>query len=241
MIDLGYDDESTPLVVATIPPRIEEDTAERKTLSNTAVKVVVAMVGMLAIVSLVGDISGNDVRSSTVALVNRKDPALNPVTGDVKECPNECQYKGSQKTEWVAGGQTYDHGTRWNGHWEHRTWSETSGRKCCRDAGQDICHLNSYGNTCNCKDAANAAEANGDVNKANDLKEPCYIDTRCNPFQTVQDGKCKGKPGAVCDNAFTNIYSDTKCLPGICTEGYKCCQDFGQRTCQPNVQSSGWH
>ena len=236
MVDMGYDDEATPLVVATITPGIKEDTAERKPTSNTAVKFIVALVGMLAIGSLVFVISGNDDRSSTVALVNRKD--LNPVTGDVKECPNECQYQGTQKSKWVEGGRTYDHGMWWPGHREQGTWSEVGGRKCCRDAGQDICHLNGYGNTCNCNDGAAAAEANGDTNKANDLREPCYIDTRCNPFQTVQDGKCKGKPGTVCDNAFTNNNPDDYCLDaGICTEGYECCKDFYQRTCQPTQDS----
>jgi len=221
MIDLGYDDESTPLVVAIIAPRTEEDTAERKPTTNTAVKFVAAMVGMLAIGSFVGVIGGNDVRSSTVALVNGN---WDHVVGDVKECPKECQYSGKE-IDWICPGDVWCKSKEQA--WEHATniwpaWEEASGRKCCSDAGQDICHLNSPGNTCTCEDVAAIADANGDVELAKKLREPCYIDTRCTPFQTVQGGGCKGKPGTVCKAPTIPTYVTVDC-----TDGYRCGVKYG--------------
>lgn len=81
-------------------------------------------------------------------------------------------------------------------------WQDASGRFCCRNVGlnHDNCHLNSPGNTCNCHDV--------------NFSEPCYIDTRCEPFQTWQDGTCKAKPGAQCDSV--------ECTAGHVCRGNKC-------------------
>ena len=182
-MSLSYDDESTLLVV-TAAPRFEEDAARTfTTIPSRAFKWLTAVIGMMACAAYLGGASTND-RSNMVALVNPDDPNYYPpYEGDLKECPDECQFTGEQITE----------------------WHDASGRLCCQDsdANGGICELNRSGDHCNCKDVGHT--------------EPCYIDTRCEPFQTVQDGKCKAKPGTECgDRTLTQFFD--------CTKGYVCDQ-----------------
>jgi len=155
-------------------------------------------------------VAGGNARSSTVALVNPNPPrtfldsihhasdrkGMASYDGNDDECPMKCQHNGTQLVEYSPALYAKD-----SLHpYEDGQWWDVSGRLCCRNAGQDICQLNSPGNTCNCLDV--------------NWSEPCYIDTRCGPFQTVQDGKCKAKPYTRC----SKLSSD-----GIdCTVGYRC-------------------
>jgi len=196
-----HDNESTPLVVTTTSlttQRIKDDTSETTTTLVTikAVKYVAVMVVILAIVSLLSVAVGND-RGSTVSLLNyQSGPHSYSYRGDVKECPDKCQYTGDQAE-----------------------WHVVSGRACCQDFGGHrgyVCFLNNAEpspyrnhlestvmptnvNACDCKDVGHS--------------EPCYIDTRCDPFQTWQDEECKARPDTQCSDYF---------FGGGCTHGYRC-------------------
>jgi len=85
MSDIGYDDETTALVVTSSPPtqRIKDGTTERTRITSIAVKCVAVMVVILAIVSLSSVIGGND-RSKTVGFdfsetaLLRSEPVYDP-------------------------------------------------------------------------------------------------------------------------------------------------------------------
>ena len=86
MSDIGYDDETTALVVTSSPPtqRIKDGTTERTRITSIAVKCVAVMVGILAIVSLSSVIGDND-HSKTVgfdlseaALLRSSAPVYDP-------------------------------------------------------------------------------------------------------------------------------------------------------------------
>jgi len=179
----SYDDETTLLVVTAAPKIKEEDTTRSNTiLPSTAFKCLAAILGMMACAAFVGGSVGSD-HNSTVALSAWGIKTLAP-RPETQECLPECQYIGEQETD----------------------WHDASGRLCCLKHGidHDKCHLNSHRNYCNCVDVAD------DNDYTNPLRKPCYIDTRCDPFQTWQDETCKAKPGTQCSDSVG------------CTRGYKC-------------------
>jgi len=206
-------DEENDIDVVVVEPSTKMASSKRRALGAFALLVL----GCLALVS-------TNNRSSTAALVVSSDPYLKMHKSYHKLYDNDDVKLGSpvfnsgpdyQKLyhEHYGGDENVKVGYPYKGDLKEcpkecqykgeqaTEWDVVSGRACCQglDGGGGICHLNGQGNGCDCKDVG--------------LSEPCYIDTRCDPFQTWQDDGCKAKPGTQC-------FGDAN--GADCTSGYKC-------------------